>query len=73
MKYILRKHMEGNIPLEIIYLSEQGKITQRKIQVLEINPGHIRAYCFLRQTKRTFKMNNILSARLIIPRYDRSG
>ncbi|MFI8495633.1 hypothetical protein ACIGC1_22460 [Peribacillus butanolivorans] len=51
MKYILRKHMEGNIPLEIIYLSEQGKITQRKIQVLEINPGHIRAYCFLRQTK----------------------
>ncbi|KWW16214.1 MULTISPECIES: hypothetical protein [Bacillaceae] len=73
MKYILRKHMEEKVPLEIIYLSEQGKITQRKIQVLEIYPGHIHAFCFLRQTKRTFKMNNILSARLIKAKYDRSG
>ncbi|MFD9624669.1 hypothetical protein [Peribacillus muralis] len=73
MKYILRKHMEEKAPLEIIYLSEQGKITQRKIQVVEIYPGHIHAFCFLRQTKRTFKLNNILSARLIKTKYDRSG
>lgn len=73
MKYILRKHMEENAPLEIIYLSEQGKITQRKIQVLEIYPGHIHAFCFLRQTKRTFKIDNILSARLIKARFYRSG
>ncbi|MGG4267276.1 hypothetical protein [Peribacillus simplex] len=73
MKYILRKHMEKNAPLEIIYLSEHGKITQRKIQVLEIYPGSFHAFCFLRQAKRTFKMSNILSARPVKARFDRSG
>ena len=73
MKYIIRKHMEEKVPLEIIYLSENGKITQRRIEVLEVYPGYIRAFCFLRRTKRTFKTENILSARLIKSRYDRSG
>lgn len=73
MKYIIRKHMEEKVPLEIIYLSENGKITQRRIEVLEVYSGYIRAFCFLRRTKRTFKIENILSARLIKSRYDRSG
>lgn len=73
MNYIIRKHMDEEIPMEIIYLSENGKITQRRIEVLEVYPGYIRAFCFLRRTKRTFKMDNILSARLIMSRYGRSG
>lgn len=73
MDYILRKHMEEKIPLEIIYLSEKGVITQRRIQVLDIYPGYLSAYCFLRRTNRTFKMGNILSARLVPSKYDKSG
>lgn len=73
MKFIIRKHIEEKVPLEIIYLSDNGKISQRKIQVLEVYPRYIHAFCFLRRTKRTFKIENILSARLIKSRYSISG
>ncbi|WP_110929126.1 hypothetical protein [Bacillus massiliglaciei] len=49
--------------LEIIYQSESGAFTQRKIQVICTDSDRIRAICFLRQTKRTFKLDNILSVR----------
>lgn len=57
--------MEQNRMVEIIYMSESGVITQRKIQVLSIEEDRIRAFCYLRQLKRTFKVSNILSAQLL--------
>ncbi|MEK3799770.1 hypothetical protein MHI18_16350 [Peribacillus sp. FSL H8-0477] len=59
------KSMEQNRMVEIIYMSESGVITQRKIQVLSIEEDRIRAFCYLRQLKRTFKVSNILSAQLL--------
>lgn len=59
------KSMEQNRMVEIIYMSESGVITQRKIQVLSIKEDRIRAFCCLRQLKRTFKVSNILSAQLL--------
>lgn len=73
MKTMLLHNLEEGTPLEIIYLSDKEKISQRRISILEIEGEYIRAYCFLRQMKRTFKISNILSARLIHPRYKQLG
>jgi predicted DNA-binding transcriptional regulator YafY len=70
---IFQRNLEEGAPLEIIYLTEKGAISQRRIQIFEIRGNLIRAYCYLRNTKRTFKAENILSARLIHPRYKQPG
>jgi predicted DNA-binding transcriptional regulator YafY len=53
--------MEDKIPLEMIYLSEDNQISQRKLLVKEVNNEYIRAYCLLRKQVRIFKRDNILS------------
>ncbi|PLT33910.1 hypothetical protein [Bacillus sp. V5-8f] len=65
MKTMLLKNLKEGTPLEIIYLSEKENISQRRISIIDIKDEYIRAFCFLRRTKRTFKISNILSARLI--------
>ncbi len=59
---MLYRAMSENLPLEIIYLSTKGQITQRTIIIKEINRATIRAYCFLRKQMRYFLIHNILSA-----------
>jgi len=61
MHRYLMKSLHEKQPLEIIYISEKQSITQRTILVNEINSHNIRAYCFLRNQNRLFKINNILS------------
>lgn len=73
MKTILLKNLEEGTPLEIIYLSEKEHISQRRISIIDMKDDNIKAFCFLRQTKRTFKISNILSARLIQPSYQQLG
>lgn len=73
MKTMLLKNWEEGTPLEIIYLSEKEHISQRRISIIDMKDDYIRAFCFLRQTKRTFKISNILSARLIQSRYHQLG
>ncbi|ECD6517333.1 hypothetical protein E2329_23000 [Salmonella enterica subsp. enterica] len=65
MDKILALSMKNNQAVEMIYLSDKGQITQRMIRVLEINEHRFVAYCYLRQRKRTFKLNNILSIDII--------
>ena len=49
--------------LEMIYLSEQGEISQRKVKVLAVYPKSFRAFCRLRGDQRVFKLENVLSMR----------
>jgi predicted DNA-binding transcriptional regulator YafY len=65
MNLMLRLSLEQEVPLEMIYLSKNGAITQRRIKVLQIQNGYIRAYCYLRKMNRTFKIDDILSAQLV--------
>lgn len=65
MKQLLHRSMDENMSLEMIYLGNDGKVTQRIIKVLEIHPDYIKAYCFLRHKKRTFRLSNILSIDMI--------
>jgi predicted DNA-binding transcriptional regulator YafY len=61
MDGLLLRSIEENIPLEIIYLSQDQQISQRKLIVKEVNDEYIRAYCMLRKQIRTFRRENILS------------
>lgn len=61
MNGLLIRALKENITLEMIYISDSNKITQRKIIIKEIDSSKIRAYCFLRKQTRLFKIVNILS------------
>ena len=62
MRGILQRALLQHTPIEIIYMSQNGVLTQRNIQVLDIQETTIKAYCLLRNKKRTFKIDSILSA-----------
>lgn len=61
MKSFLTKSYLNKIPVEIMYISNNGQISQRTISIQDINETTIRAYCHLRKTQRVFKLDNILS------------
>jgi predicted DNA-binding transcriptional regulator YafY len=62
MEGIIKRAIEENIPLEMIYLSMQNQITKRKIKVYEMKEKYIVGYCFLRKQIRIFKKDRILAA-----------
>ncbi|WP_449538727.1 hypothetical protein [Ferdinandcohnia sp. Marseille-Q9671] len=62
MRGILNRALLQHTAIEIIYMSQNGILTQRCIKILEVNEETIKAYCLLRGKKRTFKINSILSA-----------
>ncbi|PLT28491.1 hypothetical protein [Peribacillus deserti] len=68
MNPLLTRCLKENNPLEIIYMADDHGLSQRKIQVLAISRTHIKAFCFLRRQKRTFKISNILSASPVKPK-----
>lgn len=57
----IRKSMIQNDLLQMIYQSDSGQITKRRIKVLKVSGDQFQAYCFLRQSRRTFKMSNVLA------------
>ncbi|MEH7382676.1 hypothetical protein V7138_19595 [Bacillus sp. JJ1533] len=62
MRGMLQRARLQHTPIEIIYMSHSGILTQRQIQVLDIQETTIKAYCLLRNKNRTFKIDSILSA-----------
>ena len=61
MNYILKNSMESKTPVEMIYISSSGEISQRVITVYDINKSHVKAFCHTKKQARIFKMVNILS------------
>lgn len=61
MRNQLIKSMRYNESLDMMYMSNSGVISKRRIKVLHINDGTFQAYCYLRKSKRTFKVDNILA------------
>lgn len=45
----------------MLYMSEQGKITKRRIRIVCMKGDYFKAYCYLRKSNRLFKTNNILA------------
>ncbi|WP_420850520.1 hypothetical protein [Paenibacillus tepidiphilus] len=47
--------------IEIVYRDRAGKITQRKIEIVGIRDGRIRATCFTTGAPRVFLVSGILA------------
>jgi predicted DNA-binding transcriptional regulator YafY len=73
MNVLLKRALETGDVLEMIYLSEKGELSQRRIKVLDISAGSIRAFCMLRNRQRIFKLANILSIGQIRPKYQKGA
>ncbi|GGA30888.1 transcriptional regulator [Psychrobacillus lasiicapitis] len=61
MRINILKVMEHNQIVEMIYMKENGEISKRKVKVLSVDDDTFKAYCFLRNTKRIFKIDNVLA------------
>jgi predicted DNA-binding transcriptional regulator YafY len=61
VEHILKASLERDLIVTIIYSGSTG-ISERNIQVLELQGNNIKAYCYLRKQVRYFKTENILSA-----------
>lgn len=61
MRVLLEKAIKYNQLMNMVYMSKESQITKRKVKVLNIDNEQLHAFCFLRQSKRTFNINNILA------------
>lgn len=53
--------MKANQLSEMIYMKHNGEISKRRVKVLSVSKESFQAYCFLRGTKRIFKIENVLA------------
>lgn len=61
MKESLLKAMRYGQIVDVMYISKRGEVTKRPIKVLKLNGESFQAYCFLRNTKRTFLIDSVLA------------
>lgn len=64
MRDQLVKAMQHNKIVNMMYLAKFGEITKRRIKIIKITGDTFQAYCFVRRSKRTFLIDNVLA---IIP------
>ncbi|WP_372508794.1 WYL domain-containing protein [Pseudalkalibacillus decolorationis] len=65
MHRLLTRCFEEKKMIEIVYLSSDGTITQRRIWIVSIRNNILTGYCYLRKQTRTFRIDQILSARTV--------
>lgn len=53
--------MKYNQLADMIYMDNDGGITKRRIKVFKVTQDSFQAYCYLRGSKRTFKIDNVLA------------
>ncbi|HLQ95464.1 MAG TPA: transcriptional regulator [Pseudogracilibacillus sp.] len=68
MRNYIMKYAKITLKLQIMYISDSGKVTKRTVQLIKINSSTFTAYCFMRKARRTFKFSNVLA---IVPVYER--
>jgi predicted DNA-binding transcriptional regulator YafY len=70
---VLKWSLDDGKCIDMIYLGENGNITQRRIRILELSDRYIKAYCYLRKSKRVFKYDNILSVAFIKQKHQKGA
>ena len=68
MREKLEKAVNYGESLDMMYLAKDGSVTRRRINVLQMGDKSFRAYCHLRQSKRTFAIDNVLALVPVIER-----
>ncbi|WP_433596559.1 transcriptional regulator [Lysinibacillus xylanilyticus] len=61
MKEQLIKAMQRNQFLNMMYMAKDGTVSQRRIKIIKIVGNSFQAYCFSKQAKRTFMIDNMLA------------
>lgn len=62
MKAQILKAFKYQQLVDMMYMASDGGISKRRVKILKVSGETFQAYCFLRREKRTFKMENVLSA-----------
>ncbi|MFJ5768159.1 transcriptional regulator [Lysinibacillus sp. NPDC093210] len=68
MKEQLVKAMQRNQIVNMMYVSKNGEITKRRVKLIKVIGDSFQAYCFTRQAKRTFTINNVLAVVPVLQR-----
>lgn len=61
MRINLMKCMERNQLVELMYMDSKGNISKRRVKVLKIQGDTFQVFCFKRNAKRTFIIDNVLA------------
>ena len=61
MRSQLLKSRTFNQSLDMMYLAKSGAISKRRIKVIQVGEDSFRAYCYLRGSRRTFRIDNVLA------------
>lgn len=61
VKESLLKSMRYGKIVDVMYMAKSGEVTKRRIKVIKLQGDSIQAFCFLRNTKRTFLIDNVLA------------
>ncbi|WPK10610.1 transcriptional regulator [Lysinibacillus louembei] len=61
MRNQLIKALQHQLLLDIIYIAKDGKMSKRRVKLIKIASETVQAYCFTKQAKRTFIIENILA------------
>jgi predicted DNA-binding transcriptional regulator YafY len=61
VKNSIVKAMQYGKIVDVMYMSKSGNFTKRRIKVLKLYGESFQVYCFLRNTKRTFLIDNVLA------------
>lgn len=68
MKKQLVKAMQHNQLVDIMHFAKNGVITKKRIKLIKFIGESIQAYCFVRNAKRTFKIENVLAVMPVVHR-----
>ncbi|MCT6925603.1 transcriptional regulator [Metasolibacillus sp.] len=61
MKNQLIKAMKYSQLIDVMYIAKDSKISKRRVKVIKIAGETVQAYCFMKQAKRTFIIDNVLA------------
>jgi len=61
MRDQLVRAMQRNQIMNMMYLAKSGEVTKRRIKIIKVVGDSFQAFCFTRQAKRTFTINNVLA------------
>ncbi|GAF65772.1 hypothetical protein BTS2_2671 [Bacillus sp. TS-2] len=65
MKQQLKRAISENKIIVMIYLDQKGNFSKRKVKVLKLHHSYFIGYCYYRQQKRLFAIEQILSIEFV--------
>lgn len=68
MRILLEKYFSRDQIVEIMYFSKAGEVSKRRVKIINIQDDAFQGYCFKRNAKRTFLIENVLACVPVVKR-----